>query len=92
MSTSSVVKWCGNDLIAKACKTYWVRPGGRCLGMSSYGLAHGFQRATVTRGSAAGPDRFEERSRYNSSSPSGRPPGWLAAGEGLTAMVLKGSV
>ena len=23
------------DLVAKACKTYWVRPAGRCLGISS---------------------------------------------------------
>ena len=62
------------------------------LGMSLYGLAHGFQRATVTRGLAAGPDRFEVRSRYNSLPPSGRPSGWLAAGEGPTVMVLKGPV
>ena len=43
-------------------------------------------------GLAAGRDRFEERSRYNSLSPSGRPSGWLAAGEGPTAMVLNGAV
>ena len=60
--------------------------------MSSYGLAHGFQRATVTRGLATGLDRFERRSRYNLLSPSGRPSDWLAAGEGPTAMVLKGPV
>ena len=60
--------------------------------MSSYGLARGFQRATVTRGLAAGPDRFKGRSRYNSLSPSGCPSGWLAAREGPTAMVLKGPV
>ena len=71
MATSSVVTWYGGDLVSKACKTYWGRPGGRCLGLSSYGLAHGFQRTTVTRGLAAGRDRFEERSRYNSLSPSG---------------------
>ena len=92
MATSSVVMWYGGDLVAKAYRTYWVRPGGRCLGKSSYGLAHGFQCATGTRGLAAGPDRYEGRSRYNSLSPSGRPSGWLAAGEGPTAMVLKGLV
>ena len=43
----------------------------------------------MTRGLAAGPDRFDGRSRYNSLSPSGRPSGWLAAGEGPTATILK---
>ena len=78
---SSVVTWYGSDLVAKACKTYWGRPGGRCVGISSisYGLAQGLQRTTVTRGLAAGPDRFDGRSRYNSLSPSGRLSGWLAA-------------
>ena len=92
MATSSVVTWYGGELVAKACKTYWVSPGGRCLGMSLYGLAHAFQRATVTRGLAARSDRFEGRSRYTSLSPSGRPSGWLATMEGPTAMVLKASV
>ena len=59
--TPSVVTWYGGDLVAKACKTYCIRPAGRCRGMSlaSYGLAQGLQRATVTRGLAAGPERFE---------------------------------
>ena len=35
LATSSVVTWYGGDLVAKACKTYWVRLAGRCLGMSS---------------------------------------------------------
>ena len=77
-----MVTWYGGDLVAKACKTYWVRPGGRCVGISSisYGLAQGLQRATVTWELAAGRDRFEGRSRYSSLSPSGRPSGQLAAG------------
>ena len=35
VAISSVVTWYGGDLVAKACKTYWLRPAGRCLGMSS---------------------------------------------------------
>ena len=81
--------WYGGEFVAKACKTYWVRPGGRCLGMSLYGLVQGLQRATVTRSLAAGSDRFEERSKYNSLCPSGRPSGWFTAEEGTTAMMLK---
>ena len=46
----------------------------------------------MTRGLAAEPERFDGRSRYNSFSPSGHPSGWLAAGEGPTATMLKGSV
>ena len=46
----------------------------RCAA-ASYGLAQGLQRATGTRGLAAGPERFEGRSRYNSLSPRGRPSG-----------------
>ena len=88
------VTWYGGDLVAKVCKTYWVRPAGRCRGTSSvsYGLAQGLQRTTVTRGLAAGPDMFEGRSRYSSLSPRGRSSCWLCAGEGPTAMILKGPV
>ena len=84
VETSSVVTWYGGDLVAKACRTYCVRPAGRCRGMlsASYGLAQGLQRATVTRGLAAGPERFEGRSRYNSLSPRGRPLGVSALGRG----------
>ena len=57
-----------------------------------YGLAQGLQRATVTRGLPAGPERFEGRSRYSSLSLSGRPSGVLAAEEGLTVIILKGPV
>ena len=94
VETSSVVTWYGGDLVAKACRTYCVRPAGRCRGMSSasYGLAQGLQRATVTRSLAAGPERFEGRSRYSSLSPSGRPSGVSAAEEGPTAIILKGTV
>ena len=94
VETSSVMTWYGGDLVAKACKTYCVSPAGRCRGMSSasYGLSQGLQRATVTRGLAAGPERFERRSRYNSLSPRGRPSGVSAAGAGPTARVLKGPV
>ena len=42
------------------------------------------QRATATRGLAAGPDGFDERSRYNSLSTRGRSSGWLCAEEGPT--------
>ena len=56
-----------------------------------YGLAQGLQRATVTRGLAAGPERLEGRSRYSSLSPNGRPSG-SAAGEGPTTSILKGPV
>ena len=62
------------------------------MSSASYGLAQGLQRATVTRGLAAGPERFEERSRYNSLSPRGRPSGVSVAGEGPTAIILKGPV
>ena len=94
VETSSVVTWQGDDLVAKACKTYCVRPAGRCRGMSStsYGLAQGLQRATVTRGLAAGPERFEGRSRYSNLSPNRRPSGVSAEEEGPTASILKGPV
>ena len=59
---------------------------------ASYGLAQGLQRATVTRGLAAGPERFEGRSRYSSLSPNGRPSGVSAAEEGPEASILKGLV
>ena len=62
------------------------------MSSASYGLAQGLQRATVTRGFAAGPERFDGRSRYNSLSPRGRPSGVLAAGAGPTAIILKGPV
>ena len=95
---SSVVTLYGGDLFAKVCRTYCVRPTGRCRGMSSvsYEFAQGLQRATVRRGLAAGlaagPERFEGRSRYSSLSPSGRPSGVSAAEEGPTAIILKGPV
>ena len=94
VETSSVVIWYGGDLVAKACRTYCVRPAGRCRGMSlvSYELAQGLQRATVTRGLAAEPERFEGSSRYSSLSPSGRPSGVSAAEEGPTEIILKGPV
>ena len=94
VETPSVVTWYGGDLVAKACRTYCVRPTGRCRGMlsASYGLAQGLQRATVTRGLTAGPERFEGRSRYNSLSPRGRLSGVSAAGAGPTAIILKGPV
>ena len=41
---------------------------------------------------AAGLDMFEGRSRYNNLAPRGHLSGWLCAGEGPTAMILKGSV
>ena len=59
------------------------------MSSASYGLAQGLQRATATRGLAAGPERFEGRSRYNSLSPRGRPSGVSVAGEGPTAIILK---
>ena len=62
------------------------------MSSASYGLAQGLQRATVTRGLAAGPARFEGRSRYNSLSPRGRPSGVSAAGAGPTPIILKGPV
>ena len=62
------------------------------MSSASYGLAQGLQRATVTRRLAAGPERFEGRSRYNSLSPRRRPSGVSAAGAGPTAILLKGSV
>ena len=81
-------------MVAKACKTYCVRPAGSCRGMSSasYGLGQSLQRTTVTRGLAAGPERFEGRSWYSSLSPNGRPSGVSAAEEGPTASILKGPV
>ena len=62
------------------------------MSSASYGLAQGLQRATVTRGLAAGPERFEGRSRYSSLSPGGRPSGVSAAEEGPTTIILKGPV
>ena len=62
------------------------------MSSASYGLAQGVQRATVTRGLAAGPERFEGRSRYSSLSPSGRPSGVSAAEEGPTTTILKARV
>ena len=62
------------------------------MSSASYGLAQGLQRATVTRGLAAGPERFKGRSRYSSLSPRGRPSGVAAAGAGPTAIILKGPV
>ena len=62
------------------------------MSSASYGLAQGLQRATVTRGLAAGPNMFEGRSKYNNLSPRGRPLGWLCAGEGPTPMVLESPV
>ena len=62
------------------------------MSSASYGLAQGLQRATATRGLAAGPERFEGRSRYNSLSPRGRPSVVSAAGAGPTAIILKGPV
>ena len=59
------------------------------MSSASYGLAQGLQRATVTRGLAAGPERLEGRSRYNSLSPNGRPSGVSAAEEGPAASILK---
>ena len=43
-------------------------------------------------GLAAGPERLEGRSRYSSLSPTGRPSGVSAAGEGPAASILKGPV
>ena len=62
------------------------------MSSASYGLVQGLQSATVTRGLAAGPERFEERSRYSRLSSSGRPSGVSAAEEGPTAVILKGPV
>ena len=62
------------------------------MSSASYGLAQGLQRATVTRGLAAGSERFEGRSRYNRLSPTGRPSGVSVAGEGPAAVILKGPV
>ena len=45
------------------------------MSSASYGLAQDLQRATVTHGLAAGPERLEGRSRYSSLSPNGRPSG-----------------
>ena len=61
------------------------------MSSASFGLAHGLQRATVTRGLAAGPERLE-MSRYSSLSPNERPSGVSAAGEGPAASILKGPV
>ena len=62
------------------------------MSSASYGLAQGLQRATVTRGLAAGPERLEEGSRYSSLYPNGRPSGVSAAEEGPTVSILKGPV
>ena len=62
------------------------------MSSASYRLAQGLQRAAVTRGLAAGAERFEERSRYSSLSSSRRPSGVSAAEEGPTAITLKGPV
>ena len=62
------------------------------MSSASYGLAQGFQRATVTRGLAPGPETFGGRSRYSSLSPNGRPSGVSAAEEEPTASILKGPV
>ena len=62
------------------------------MSSASYGLAQGLQRATMTRGLAAGPKRLEGRSRFSSLSPNGRPSGVSAAEEGPTASILKGLV
>ena len=62
------------------------------MSSASYGLAQGLQRATVTRGLAAGPEVFEGRSRYSSLSPSGRPSEASATEEGSTTIILKGPV
>ena len=62
------------------------------MSSASYGLAQGLQRATVTRGLAAGSERLEGRSRHSSLSPNGRPSGVSAAEEGPTASILKGPV
>ena len=56
------------------------------------GLALDLQRAAVTRGLAAGPDRFKGRSKYNNLSLSERPQDWLVSGKRPTALVLKGPV
>ena len=62
------------------------------MSSASFGLAQGLQRATVTRGLAAGPEKFEGRSRYSNLSPSGRPSGVSAAEEGPRSIILKGPV
>ena len=62
------------------------------MSSASYGLAQGLQRAIVTRGLAAGPERFEGRSRYSSLFPNGRLSRVSAAEEGQTASILKGPV
>ena len=62
------------------------------MSSASYGLAEGLQRVTVTRGLAAGPERFEGRLRYSSLSPRGCPSGVSAAEKGPTAIILKGPV
>ena len=62
------------------------------MSSASYGLAQGLQRATVTQGLAARPERFEGRSRYSSLSPNGHLLGVSAAEEGPTASILKGPV
>ena len=49
------------------------------MSSASYELAQGLQRAPGTRGLAAGPEKFEGRSRYIRLSPSGRPSGVSAA-------------
>ena len=42
----------------------------------------------MTRGLAAGPERFKRRSRYSNLSPNGRPSGVSAGAEGPTASIL----
>ena len=49
------------------------------------------QRATVMRGLAAGPDRFEGRSRYNSLSPRGRPSGLVVRRGGANSDDFEGA-
>ena len=62
------------------------------MSSASYGLAQGLQRATVTRGLAAGPEIFEGRPRYSILSPNVRPSGVSAAAERPAASILKGPV
>ena len=62
------------------------------MSSAPYGLAQGLQRATVTRGLAAGPEILEGRSRFSTLSPSARPSGVLAAEEEPTTIILNGSV
>ena len=61
------------------------------MSSASYGLAQGLQRATVTRGLAAGPERLEGRSRYSSLSPNGRPSGVIGGGGRASSKYLEGA-